>query len=82
MPRVKIGGTAQTKREDDLRYTIEDFMNRNNVSNSTMAKIIGCTEATFISKRKHRTGEFTISDIWKMEKYFGCSMTQPLRKGI
>ena len=79
MPRIKSLSAAQ-ERQKELSARIVDLMNRRDLKNVAMAKHLGVSEKTFIDRKLHRPEEFSIGDIWKMEKLFGCKISEPLSR--
>lgn len=79
MPRVKLGQpSAAEKRRMEVGYRIADLMNRSKIDNEKMANLLGVSKKTFIDKKLHHPEDFTMAEIWVMEKAFDCEITQPL----
>lgn len=76
MPKVKPSAAEIRRRE--LSARIQYQMARSGYDNRKMAKMIGISEKTFITKKLHEPDGFTISEIWNMEKAFGCKLSEPL----
>ena len=79
MPRIKPLSAAQ-ERQKELSARIVDLMYRRNFKNVAMAEYLGVSEKTFIDRKLHRPEEFSMGDIWKMEKLFGCKISEPLSR--
>ena len=79
MPRVRALSAAQ-ERQNELSARIVDLMNRRKLKNVAMAEYLGVSEKTFIDRKLHRPEEFSMGDIWKMEKLFGCKISEPLSR--
>lgn len=79
MSRVKALSAAQ-ERQKELSARIVDLMNRRELKNNAMAEYLGVSEKTFIDRKLHRPEEFSMGDIWKMEKLFGCKISEPLSR--
>lgn len=79
MPRIKPLSAAQ-ERQNELSARIVDLMNRRKLKNNAMAEYLGVSEKTFIDRKLHRPEEFSMGDIWKMEKLFGCKISEPLSR--
>ena len=79
MPRVNIGQPSLAeKRRQEVGYRVTDFMNRQNIDNHKMAKLLGVSVKTFINKKLHHPEDFTMEEIWIMENTFGCKISEPL----
>lgn len=76
MPKV-VPNAAEIRRKE-LSARIQYQMVRSGYDNRRMAKMIGVSEKTFITKKLHEPDGFTVSEIWKMEKAFGCRLSEPL----
>lgn len=79
MPRVKSLSSAQ-ERQEELSARIVDLMNRRKLDNDAMAEYLGMCRRVFIKRKLHSPEEFSMNDIWKMEKLFGCRMSDPLSR--
>ena len=79
MPRIKPLSAAQERR-NELSARIVDLMNRRKLNNEAMAEYLGICEWTFVRKKLHYPETFTMDDIWKMEKLFGCKISDPLSR--
>lgn len=79
MPRIKPLSAAQ-ERQKELSARIIDLMYRRNLKNDAIAEHLGISEKTFIDRKLHRPEDFSIGDIWKMEKLFGCRISDPLSR--
>lgn len=79
MPRIKPLSAAQ-ERQKELSARIVDLMFRRNLNNISMAEYLGVSEKTFIDRKLHRPEQFSMDDIWKMEKLFGCKLSEPLSR--
>ena len=76
MPRVTPIASEQRRRE--LSARIQYHMARKGYDNKKMAKLLGVSTKTFIDKKLHAPDEFSLSEIWIMEKAFGCKISEPL----
>lgn len=76
MPRVKP--TASEKRRNELSARIRYHMSVRGYDNKTMAKHLGVSERTFTEKKIHCPDEFSVSEVWAMEKLFGCRLSEPI----
>ena len=79
MPRIKPLSAAQ-ERQKELSARIIDLMYRRNLKNDAIAEHLGISEKTFIDRKLHRPEDFSMGDIWKMEKLFGCRISDPLSR--
>ena len=79
MPRIKPLSAAQ-ERQKELSARIVDLMYRRNLNNETMAKHLGMCKKSFIDRKLHYPEQFTMRDIWNMEKIFGCKLSEPLSR--
>jgi hypothetical protein len=78
MPRVKL--TPSEERRRCLSARIQYQMARTGFNNAKVAKVLGICEKTFIDKKLHAPDLFSLSEIWKMEKLFGCMLSEPIRE--
>lgn len=77
MPRVKP--TAAEERRKELSARIMYYMAVKGYNNKKMSQLLGISEKTFTTKKIHEPDEFSMAEIWQMEKIFGCSMSDPVR---
>lgn len=77
MPRVNL--SAAEVRRKELSARIQYQMVLHGYDNRRMSKLIGVSEKTFITRKLHAPEEFTVSEIWSMEKVFGCRFSEPLK---
>lgn len=80
MPRVKP--TEMEGRRQEITFRIEDLMRRYDYDNTYMAKILGISVKTFIGRKKHHPEEFSLKEIWLMEKAFRCKLSEPLERKV
>lgn len=76
MPRVTP--TASEQRRKELSARIQYHMARKGYDNEKMAKLLGISNRTFIKRKLHAPDEFSLLEIWMMEKAFGCKISDPL----
>ena len=76
MPRIKL--TASEERRKELSARIQYQMARKGYNNEKMAQLLGISKETFYKKKLHAPDEFSVAEIWQMEKVFGCPITEPL----
>ena len=79
VPRVKALSAAQ-ERQNELSARIVDLMNRQKLDNEAMAEYLGMCKRVFIQRKLHNPEDFRMDDIWKMEKLFGCKISEPLTR--
>lgn len=79
MPRIKPLSAAEEKRKE-LSARIQYFMALLNYNNKKMAELLGISERTFTERKLHSPDEFTVSELWKMERAFGCRLSDPLQR--
>lgn len=79
MSRVKALSAAQ-ERQNELSARIVDLMNRRSLDNEAMAEYLGMCKRIFIKRKLHNPEEFSMEDIWNMEKLFGCKISEPLSR--
>ncbi len=80
MPKVKP--SAAEERRTELSARIQYQMARRGYNNKKMAQLLGISESTFTNKKLHAPDEFTMSDVWNMEKIFGCKLSDPLKMEV
>lgn len=77
MPKVKL--TAAEERRNKLSARIQYYMVSLGYDNRKMAKLLGICERTFCYKKLHAPDDFSLAEIWMMEKTFGCSISEPIK---
>lgn len=80
MPRVSLSA-AETRRKE-LSARIQYQMALRGYDNRRMAEMLGVSEKTFITRKLHAPEEFTVSEIWRMEKAFGCRISEPMKMEV
>ena len=79
MPRINPLLAAQ-ERQKELSARIVDLMFRRNLDNEAVANYLGISKRTFTERKLHSPELFSMDDIWKMEKLFGCKLSEPLSR--
>lgn len=74
----KVTQTTSEERRKELSARIQYHMARKGYDNKKMTKLLGLSEKTFIKRKLHSPDEFSLLEIWMMEKTFGCKISNPL----
>ena len=81
MPRAVIMSDME-RRCIELVTKIEKQMRLNRMDRGKLAKVLNVSRST-VDNRMRNPSTFLLNEIWSMEKYFGCHLTDPLtEKGV
>ena len=76
MPKVVMMSEAE-RRNIEISARIEKLMRFNRMDRGKLAKVLNVSRST-VDNMMRAPGTFLLSEIWTMEKYFGCCITEPL----
>ncbi len=78
MPKVVMMSNKE-KRCIEVATKIEKLMRFNRIDRHRLAKVIDASKST-VDNRLRDPSMLTLGEIWLMEDYFGCILTNPLQE--